>query len=570
MPRLAPPLFSLAFVAASVLAQQVVVPAPFATAEGGSTGNVWRAGANRVQCVYDATNFVAQNVGQPILIQSVDFRLAGGLAANLVTYQNVEIHLQTAAVDHLALSTTFASNRSAPLGTPNFVGSVSTVAVPGTTPNGWFVSIPLTVPFAYSPEAGQDLLLEIVIPTAPSPSLANTTASAFTTATDLCNSVRSVGSTTALTGSISPFCPIARFGYANAPGAATKTVYGAGCYDRAVSLYERFAAGAIDLANQTVTLTRNANGGYTATTSPGSILVPPTGTGLALGDDVVSAVLTLPFQFDFPGGSTSGIVVDSNGSIGIAGTVASSIGGSGTALLGLPSTRLAASMQDLLPDGVTNTNNVFHNVDPSNPNVYLVTWVNVPCFGAVVPQGSTFQVALINSGTNDSVQFRYGTMANNSSSNGGVALTGFSRGNGAVDPGSSDLTAGPVSSRTETSRVRLSASNRPVLGANHAFTTSAIPATAAFSIFVLSATSIPAGLDLGFVGAPGCSAYVALPEILSSFQIGAPTATSSVAIPLDPYFAGLTLYSQAVVLDPTANAAGLLVSNAVASQIGSL
>ena len=123
-------LSTFAFALASAAAQQVVVPAPFAVAEGGSTGNVFRAGTNRVQCVYDASNFVAQNVGQPILIQSIDFRLAGGLAANLVTYPSVEIHLQTAAVDYAAMTATFASNRSAPLGTPNYSGSVSTTAVP--------------------------------------------------------------------------------------------------------------------------------------------------------------------------------------------------------------------------------------------------------------------------------------------------------------------------------------------------------------------------------------------------------------------------------------------------------
>lgn len=556
--------------AAALSAQQVVVPAPFAIAEGGSTGNVWRAGANRVQCVYDSSNFVVQDVGQPILIQSVKFRLAGGLQANLVVYSNVEIHLQTAAVDHLALSSTFANNRSAPLGTPNYQGSISTVSVAGSTPNGYFLTIPLAIPFSYSPEAGQDLLMEIVIPSAPTPSLANTTASAFNVATDLCNSVRSVGSSTALVGTVSPFCPLARFDYTNAAGAATKGVYGTGCYDRPVSLYEQFAGSSIDLANKTITLTRNGNGGYTATTTPGSTIVPLVGTGLALGDDVVSAVIPLPFTFQFPGGATTAIVVDSNGSIGVAGAVASSIGGSGAALLALPSTRFAPAMQDLVPDGVTNVNNVFHYADPGNPNVYLITWNAVPCFGAQVQSGSTFQIALVDNGTNDSVEFRYGAVFNNSSSNAGTAVVGFSRGNHAVDPGSVDLTAGPVSSRTETSRVLLAANNRPVLGTNHSFTTSAIPATGVFSVFVLSAGQIPAGLDLGFVGAPGCRAYVALPEILSSFQLGAPTASSSIAIPIDPYFSGVSVYAQSVVFDPTANPAGLLVTNGVVSKIGGL
>ena len=191
---------AIALLATSLAAQQITVPAVFANAEAGTTGNVWRAGLNRIQCFYDSSNFTSQDVGQPITITSVDFRLAGALATNIINYPSVEIHLQNSAVDFLAPSTTFATNRSVALGTPNFAGAVNTVAVSGTTPNDYFISIPLSTPFTYLPEAGVDLLMEIVILAAPTPVLGNTVSAAFSAAAHSANSVRSVNSTTAVTG----------------------------------------------------------------------------------------------------------------------------------------------------------------------------------------------------------------------------------------------------------------------------------------------------------------------------------------------------------------------------------
>ena len=565
---------AIALSVASLAAQTITVPAAFAAAEGGTTGNVWRAGINRVQCFYDTTNFTGQSTGQPIVISAVEFRLAGALAANIVTYPSVEIHLQNAAVDFLTPTTTFATNRSAALGTPNYSGPVTTVAVGGTTPNGYFISIPLSTPFTYQPELGQDLLMEIVINAAPAPLLGNTINTGFSAATHFANSVRSVNSTTALTGAVSAFCPVARFTYTNAPGAALKSDYGVGCYDRAVSIYEEFAGSANDLSGQKITFTQNAQGGYDAVTTPGAaIVLPPAGTvGLALGDDAISAVQTLPFTFNFPGGATTGLIVDSNGSLGIAGTVGSSIGGSAATLLGLPSVRLAASMQDLLPDGVTNVANVFAHADTRNPSIFYYTWLNVPCFGsiAVPAPTSTFQIALIDNGTNDRVEFRYQTLVNDSSSNAGIALTGFSRGSGANNPGSSDLTAGTVSSVAELKGLKLAASARPVVNTSMTFTTSNIPASTAFTLYVLSVGQINPGVDLGIIGAPGCNAYIQLPEVLSNFQIGGPTATTVVSIPNDPFFVGQSFYSQAIGLDATANAAGITSSSAVSCLMGSL
>ena len=73
-----------------------------------------------------------------------------------------------------------------------------------------------------------------------------------------------------------------------------------------------------------------------------------------LGDDVISAAQALPFTFDYPGGSTSTIRVDSNGSVNLNGAGVSQIGGGPAALLTSTVHRLSPSMQDLFPDGATN------------------------------------------------------------------------------------------------------------------------------------------------------------------------------------------------------------------------
>lgn len=113
----------------------------------------------------------------------------------------------------------------------------------------------------------------------------------------------------------------------------------------------------------------------------------------------------------------------------------------------------------------------------------LFTWLNVPCFGAVTP--STFQIALIDNGTNDSVEFRFVTLVNDSTSNSGIAITGFSLGGTAIDPGSSDLTAGVINTATDQPPLALACTSRPVLGTSWNMNVSATPASGVLGIEIL-------------------------------------------------------------------------------------
>lgn len=566
--RILSPLAGVLALAATAVAQTAVLPTQFTAAEAGTTGNVWRAGTNRVQSFYDSTNFGPLGSGVPITISNIEFRLAGAAATAIVTYPNVEIYLQYSATNYAAPSTTFANNRTVAFPTtPNFAGPVTTLPVSGTTPNDWFINIPLTTPFTYDPALGQDLLMELVILANPAPLTGNTISAGFNVPVHLCNSVRSVGSTVAAAGTLSAFAPVVRFGVATSPTAGFNTSNGAGCYNIARSFYELFAGSANDLSNTTVTMTMNANGGYDVATTTGATIVTPTGVGLGLIDDIVSPAQTLPFTFQYPGGSTSSVFVDSNGSINLNGAGVSQIGGAAPALLTSTVHRLAASMQDLLPDGATNVANVYVDTT-STPGQALFTWLNVPCFNTpVTALTSTFQVALIDNGTSDTVEFRFVTLANDSSSNAGAAITGFSLGGNAIDGGSVDLTAGPVSTIVDTPALSLHGTNRPITGATWGLQVNNIPVTGVLGVDIFGVTD-PGLNDLTFLGLPGCGLRSSL-DLLNAYLPSGSTHAYSVALPADPALVGLSLYTtSAMFTQPPANAFGAITANGVQGTIG--
>ena len=77
----------------------------------------------------------------------------------------------------------------------------------------------------------------------------------------------------------------------------------------------------------------------------------------------------------------------------------------------------------------------------------------------------------------------------------------------------------------------------------------------------------PLPLDLVILGAPGC--LVQTSDEIQLFGIGASNVVSyPLSIPNDPYFVGVSLYTQGLVFD-AANALGLVASDAAAMTIGS-
>jgi hypothetical protein len=561
---------SLLLLAAPALAQQIVVPPVFTTAEAGSTGNLWRAGTNRYQSAYDSSLFTGVGLDSPVYLHTLEFRLAGGLLGNPTTYPSVEVYLDYCVPDHATLNAAFASNRTRALPrTPEFAGAVDVLPASGGTPNDWVISVPLDTPFLYNPELGQDLLVEIVILGSPSPLIGNTSSSTFNVTTDKARATRSVGSTTATTGTLTAFAPVIRFGYNYAQASARHVAYGTGCYQTEQSFYEVFPGSAADLTGTTLTATKNAAGGYNVAAAPTTAFVAPTTTGLALTDDVVSTAITLPFTFDYAGGSTSSIFVDSNGRIFLNGTTASAVTATAPGLLSTPVHVICASWQDLEPDGTTNVANVFAEQNVAG-NEFYVTWNGVECFGANDP--STFQVVFIDDGVNDRFELRYQTLFNNSTSNTGVSLTGFSLGGTALDPGASDLSAGGISTAADNRSLSLTASPRPVLGTTTDYTLNNIRANAGVSaIYVSFFGSSPTPLSAyGLFQTQGCFLHLHLPTAteLGMLMIGSPSNTRSLSYPNDINFLGAQLSFQGLALAPLENGDGVITSNAIRSTLG--
>jgi hypothetical protein len=562
---------ALASVAAAQ--SQIGLPAIFANAEGGTSGNIWRAGINRVQCLYDSSNFLSQGVVAPIRLTSVDFRLAGGVTpGNIVTYPSVNVYLQNAAVDFLTPSTTFASNRTVdPLPAPNFSGPVTTTAATGTTPNDWFITIPLSTPFDFDPSVGVDLLMEIEILVAPSPVLGNTISTGFTAAAHFCNSVRSVNTTTALIGTPSAFCPVARFGYGPVPGAAVAQTTGAGCINKYASFYELFTTpAAFDLNNQAITLIPNS-GGYVAVQSGAFIPRSPAATLQALTDDS-EANYVFANGGSFPGFAS--LTIGSNGYI------AAGPGNTnqGTTIIAAPNplTMLNAANAGFYCQS---------DLDPASPNnapgagVYVeetaslttITWEGVcnwadPAVATHTFAPNTFQFQLYASGQ---VTIAWQTMG--TASNNGGLLVGYSPGGPSLNPGSADLsaTASLALEASDTPALALGFVNRPVLNTTWNLTTSNVPANTVLGVDIFGIAD-PGINDLFFLGAPGCGLRASLDVLNAWFPTG-PTHAYSLPIPSNPALVGFQLFSQSAAFQfPAQNAFGAITSNGVAGLLGSI
>lgn len=76
----------------------------------------------------------------------------------------------------------------------------------------------------------------------------------------------------------------------------------------------------------------------------------------------------------------------------------------------------------------------------------------------------------------------------------------------------------------------------------------------------------PLPLDLTFLGAPGCLGRVS-DDAAQFFGFGAGTLDFAVSVPFDPFFVGVTLYTQGVLFEPV-NALGLVLTDAAAMTIG--
>ncbi|MEY4674474.1 MAG: hypothetical protein RL148_2258 [Planctomycetota bacterium] len=341
--------------------------------------------------------------------------------------------------------------------------------------------------------------------------------------------------------------------------AASASAYGIGCYTRYASYFESFPGTGFDLGGTaTVTnalvMTRSGSG-YQVTRNTAAAWRAPTAANLALGDDALSAALTLPFTFSYPGGSTTQVRICSNGYVWLNGTSTVADFTPTVGELVGDAARIAPLWMDLNPAA---GGTVHFDVDAANGVVYC-TWLGVVAYGTTNAQN--VQVALRSNG---GVEMRW--RACNPTAE---ALVGWSPGSGAALPSARDLTASvPFATATDSLGLGLRALNRPVLGTTFQMAVENIPAGSSFGVVFLGFTKPTPAVDLTGIGMPGCFRYCSQ-ESQAGQLVSGTSFTYSLALPNNTAFRGLVLYSQAATLTPGLNALGALSSNGMELLVNS-
>lgn len=112
----------------------------------------------------------------------------------------------------------------------------------------------------------------------------------------------------------------------------------------------------------------------------------------------------------------------------------------------------------------------------------------------------------------------------------------------------------------------------PTVGATFTLrVTGLLPATvgtlAALGFSDTTWAGVPLPIDLGTLGATGCSLWIS-PDAIGTLTTTATAALFPIQLPNDPAIVGGDLFAQAFPLQPGANALDLLASNAVAAVVG--
>jgi hypothetical protein len=338
---------------------------------------------------------------------------------------------------------------------------------------------------------------------------------------------------------------------------ATVTSYGTGCYDGIASFYELFPNATFDLGSSSGTnsilILPTGDGGCVVLPGSGQWYTP-TSPNLGLTDDSVTGLLPLPSPHLTPAALATSIVISSNGFVWTAANTANGCcSGSSASFLSSPE-RYAVLWHDLNPGA---GGSVHYDTDAAG--AAYATWLNVPEFGAG-GTSNTCQIAFL-PGTG--VELRWQACGNSIH----VALVGWTRGNGARDPGSIDLSANPTFVTTGDSRPLAVASGRPLLNTTWSITTSNIPASTPIGAVVLSLTQHNPGLDLSSLGMPGCRQFVGL-DVSLVFVAPGTSASLTVGLPNRASLLGAHFYGQSAAFAAGRNALGVIASNGLDFGIG--
>lgn len=345
-------------------------------------------------------------------------------------------------------------------------------------------------------------------------------------------------------------------------GFAAAAPYGSGCGGVAEysSYYQNFGAASFDLGGATGNVRTIA---HTAVPGVGYVALPggnnwftPQSANLNLADESVSAALPLGFTFTPPTGTpTTQIWVCDNGYIWLNAAGRADFTPGANELLG-EGARLCPLWISLRPT----SGSITFDTDPTNGVAY-VTWLGVP-EGSSSGAAVDMQVALYQNGD---FEFRYGaeTIGALSST---FSLVGYSPGNGALDPGNTDISASlPIFTRPDQVVPDLSlSSTRPVEGQTMAITIDDIPAGTAVGVMVVSFQQFLPGLQ-PFPGLGSCFLFAGLQSRVLFLSAG---SSHNLSLPIPTaVMRGRSAYAQAITLSPNVNPFGVATSNGMAWTI---
>jgi hypothetical protein len=329
---------------------------------------------------------------------------------------------------------------------------------------------------------------------------------------------------------------------------ASSTSYGSGCDSTSRSFYERMPGSAFDLNGSAMRLINN--GSYYTAQAAGTFVAPSAGaTQLTLGLDA-EATVTLSGSFPYHGGTTSSLVVCSNGFVSA---------GSGNG------TDYTPTVAEWLNSAVARWGS-WHDFNlPAGGSVKFeqigtiayVTWDGAFSYGTTDPNTWQLQFDL----ATGNVTYVWDSVI----ASGSEWLVGYASGTGDNDAGETDIsTALPGTFQTSHVNGDLLEldSTPPALGSVCQLTTTNIPVSSILAIQALSLTALDPGIDLTFLGMPGCRAYANLDAVYTMVVSGG-QASYGLTIPNQANLIGFELAAQSSVFAPTANAFGFVNSNGV-------
>ena len=334
-------------------------------------------------------------------------------------------------------------------------------------------------------------------------------------------------------------------GYAFVPlgapaNCAAVNLYGTGCVASQDSIYEEWTS-AFDLSNTTITWLRTGSGYAILNSIPGTFMTP-SATAINIAPLMLDGeqVVTLTSAMPVAGGTTTTLNVTTKGQIQVAATTQGFVD-------------YTPTVAELLNDART-TFALWHDYDQTSvgsglilfeevAGVAYVTWNGVNSYFTSLPNTFQFQLDV----ASGNVTLVIGTMSGFASVDPGIL--GYSVGGVSPNPGATDFSAMSAATISDVglAGLDLSANSSPSIG-NAGFTliTSNVPPVVPLALQFFGSAVVNPGLDLTFLGMPGCYAYTNADLGSFAFPVVAGQGLFNFGIPNNPALIGASLSTQSV------------------------